>query len=67
MKNRIVNRDPANLAALPGISIPCGLGDDGLPVGLQILAPRWEEERLLRLALRLESALAFADRHAPPS
>jgi aspartyl-tRNA(Asn)/glutamyl-tRNA(Gln) amidotransferase subunit A len=40
----------ANLAGLPAISIPCGLTSAGLPVGLQLLAPPFEEERLLRAA-----------------
>jgi len=39
-----------NLAGLPGISIPCGFTRAGLPVGLQIFAPAFEEERLLRVA-----------------
>ncbi|HLN30513.1 MAG TPA: Asp-tRNA(Asn)/Glu-tRNA(Gln) amidotransferase subunit GatA [Gemmataceae bacterium] len=39
-----------NLAGLPGISIPCGFTGSGLPVGLQILAPPFEEEKLLRVA-----------------
>ncbi|MGO8951378.1 MAG: Asp-tRNA(Asn)/Glu-tRNA(Gln) amidotransferase subunit GatA [Ktedonobacterales bacterium] len=40
---------PANLAGIPGISIPCGFSE-GLPVGLQLLAPAFEEARLLRVA-----------------
>ncbi len=46
----------ANLAGLPGISIPCGLTVAGLPVGLQILAPAFEEEKLLRIARMYEQA-----------
>ncbi len=47
----------ANLAGLPGISIPCGqVTEDGktLPIGLQLLAPPFEEERLLRAARMYE-------------
>ena len=40
----------ANLAGVPGISVPCGLSSDGLPIGLQLLGPYWSEARLLRLA-----------------
>jgi aspartyl-tRNA(Asn)/glutamyl-tRNA(Gln) amidotransferase subunit A len=40
----------ANLAGIPGISIPCGFTKAGLPIGLQILAPPFEEEKLLRVA-----------------
>src|SRR5258708_4989037 len=39
-----------NLAGLPGISIPCGFTKSGLPIGLQILGPAFEEENLLRIA-----------------
>jgi aspartyl-tRNA(Asn)/glutamyl-tRNA(Gln) amidotransferase subunit A len=44
----------ANLAGIGGISIPCGLTKSGLPIGLQILAPPFEEERLLRVARMFE-------------
>ena len=44
----------ANLAGLPAISVPCGLSSGGLPIGLQLLAPPFEEERLLRAARMYE-------------
>ncbi|MBM4077550.1 MAG: Asp-tRNA(Asn)/Glu-tRNA(Gln) amidotransferase subunit GatA, partial [Planctomycetes bacterium] len=44
----------ANLAGLPGISIPCGFTSAKLPVGLQLQAPPFEEERLLRAARMFE-------------
>ena len=40
----------ANLAGIPGLSIPCGLTTSGLPIGLQLLAPAFAEETLLRTA-----------------
>ncbi|HTU92563.1 MAG TPA: Asp-tRNA(Asn)/Glu-tRNA(Gln) amidotransferase subunit GatA [Gemmataceae bacterium] len=46
----------ANLAGLPGISIPCGFTKAGLPIGLQILAAPFEEEKLLRIARMFERA-----------
>jgi aspartyl-tRNA(Asn)/glutamyl-tRNA(Gln) amidotransferase subunit A len=46
----------ANLAGVPGISIPCGLSDDGLPVGFQLMAPHWGEPALFRLAHAYEQA-----------
>lgn len=44
----------ANLAGLPGISIPCGFTQSGLPIGLQLQAAPFEEERLLRAARMYE-------------
>ena len=44
----------ANLAGIPGISIPCGFDDKNLPIGLQILSPAFGEEKLLRIALMYE-------------
>jgi aspartyl-tRNA(Asn)/glutamyl-tRNA(Gln) amidotransferase subunit A len=46
----------ANLAGLPGISIPCGFTQAGLPIGLQLLAPPFAEEMLLRIARMYETA-----------
>lgn len=45
-----------NLAGLPGISLPCGLSSEGLPIGLQMIAPAFEEGRLLRVAHAYEQA-----------
>lgn len=47
---------PSNLAGHPAISVPFGVGDDGLPVGAQLLAPALEEGALLRAAAVLEAA-----------
>ena len=47
-----------NLALAPGISVPCGTGRNGLPVGLQIVAPRLHDRPLLAMAQRAELALA---------
>jgi len=49
-----------NLAGLPGLSIPCGLTKTGLPIGLQIVGRRFDEETVLRLAWALEADLRFA-------
>ena len=46
----------ANLAGVPGVSVPAGLSGDGLPIGLQLLAPWGEEARLLDAAGRVEDA-----------
>ncbi len=45
----------ANLAGLPGISLPCGFSAEGLPIGLQLQAPPLQEERLLRAAHMFQS------------
>ncbi len=46
----------ANLAGIRGISIPCGFTTAGLPIGLQIIAPPFAEEKLLRVARMYEAA-----------
>jgi aspartyl-tRNA(Asn)/glutamyl-tRNA(Gln) amidotransferase subunit A len=49
---------PANLAGVPGLSLPSGLADeDGLPTGFQILAPATADDRLYRVGAALEAAL----------
>jgi aspartyl-tRNA(Asn)/glutamyl-tRNA(Gln) amidotransferase subunit A len=55
---------PANLAGVPAISIPCGLDDAGLPIGLQLTAPALDEATVLRAAHALEVDLAL-DLRAP--
>jgi aspartyl-tRNA(Asn)/glutamyl-tRNA(Gln) amidotransferase subunit A len=47
---------PASLAGTPAISVPCGLSD-GLPVGLQVMAPAQADERCFRVAAAFESAV----------
>ena len=44
----------ANLAGIPGISVPCGISASGLPIGLQLLTGPFEEEKLLRAARMFE-------------
>jgi aspartyl-tRNA(Asn)/glutamyl-tRNA(Gln) amidotransferase subunit A len=53
-----------NLAGLPGISVPCGLSE-GLPVGLQVLAPQWREDVALRVARAYEMASGLRAGVAP--
>jgi aspartyl-tRNA(Asn)/glutamyl-tRNA(Gln) amidotransferase subunit A len=45
-----------NLAGLPGMSVPCGFGDNNLPVGLQLIGKAFDEETLLRVAHCYEQA-----------
>ena len=52
---------PANLAGIPGISVPSGLADeDGLPAGFQILAPAMRDDRLYAVGAALEARLTAA-------
>ena len=46
----------ANLAGIPAVSIPCGLTATGLPIGLQLMAPPFAEDRLLRIAHAYQQA-----------
>ncbi len=48
---------PVNLAGVPGMSVPAGLSDDGLPVGFQVIAPAREDARLYRVAGAVEAML----------
>jgi aspartyl-tRNA(Asn)/glutamyl-tRNA(Gln) amidotransferase subunit A len=49
----------ANLAGVPGISVPCGLSSEGLPIGMQLLGPYWSEGTLLRLAYAYQQPHPF--------
>jgi aspartyl-tRNA(Asn)/glutamyl-tRNA(Gln) amidotransferase subunit A len=46
--------EPSSLAGLPAISIPCGLDQTGMPIGLQLMGPQFEEGRILDLAHQFE-------------
>ena len=45
---------PASMAGMPAISVPCGENGDGLPLGLQVIAPRLQEGRMFSVAAQLE-------------
>ena len=45
-----------NIAGLPGISIPCGVGNDGLPIGMQLIGNTFGEARLLNIAYKYEQS-----------
>lgn len=47
---------PVNLAGLPGISIPCGVDRNNLPVGIQLIGKAWDEATLFQVASAYESA-----------
>lgn len=54
----------ANLAGIPGISVPCGLSSDGLPIGMQLLGPYWSESLLFQLAHAYQTANEITARPA---
>lgn len=60
------NADGASIAGLPSISIPAGLSDQGLPVGLELDGPAGGDRRLLQVAASLEAVLGFASRPPRP-
>ena len=51
---------PINLAGLPAASVPCGFDRDGLPIGLQVVAPWLEEACIFRIAAAFEAARPWA-------
>jgi len=54
-----------NLAGVPGISVPCGFDRNNLPIGLQILAPAFGEEKLLRIARMFENQTDWHKKKPP--
>ncbi|MBN93872.1 MAG: Asp-tRNA(Asn)/Glu-tRNA(Gln) amidotransferase GatCAB subunit A [Deltaproteobacteria bacterium] len=51
---------PSSLAGLPAISVPAGADGKGLPWGIQVIAPHWEEGSMFQFATRIESHVASA-------
>jgi aspartyl-tRNA(Asn)/glutamyl-tRNA(Gln) amidotransferase subunit A len=47
---------PCNLSGEPAMSVPFGVGDDGLPVGVQVMAPSLHEATMFRVAAAIEAA-----------
>jgi aspartyl-tRNA(Asn)/glutamyl-tRNA(Gln) amidotransferase subunit A len=56
----------ANMTGVPAISIPCGFDREGLPVGLQLMAPNLEETRLLRIARAFQAETDYHLRRPTP-
>jgi len=52
----------ANLAGIPGLSLPCGFTDNNLPIGLQMMGPHFAEARLLQAAYAFEQAAGICGR-----
>ena len=51
-----------NLAGVPACSVPCGLATNGLPLGMQVVGPRFSDMRVLQLAKHIESAAGINNR-----
>jgi aspartyl-tRNA(Asn)/glutamyl-tRNA(Gln) amidotransferase subunit A len=56
---------PFNVSGLPAVSVPCGLSDDGLPMGLQVVGRPFDESMVLRVAYGYEQTARFIDRRPP--
>ena len=54
-----------NVAGLPGISIPCGVDSQGLPIGMQIIGNKFEEETILKAAYAFEQEINFREKYKP--
>ncbi len=54
-----------NIAGLPGISIPCGVDKQGMPIGMQLIGNRFCEETILNAAYTFEQATKFRDNYKP--
>ncbi len=54
-----------NIAGLPGISIPCGVDKEGMPVGMQIIGNKFCEETILNAAYTFEQKIKFRENHKP--
>jgi aspartyl-tRNA(Asn)/glutamyl-tRNA(Gln) amidotransferase subunit A len=53
---------PASLAGVPGLNVPCGFDDQHLPIGMQLIAPAFQEDRLLRVGHAYEQATEWHTR-----
>ena len=54
-----------NIAGLPGISIPCGVDKEGMPIGMQLIGNKFQEETILNAAYTFEQAIKFRENYKP--
>ena len=54
-----------NIAGLPGISIPCGVDSEGLPIGMQIIGKKFDEETIIKAAYAYEQETNFREKYKP--
>ena len=56
---------PINVAGVPAISIPCGLSENGMPIGMQIIGKHFDEETILNVAYTYEQKTKFREKYKP--
>lgn len=56
---------PVNIAGLPGISIPCGVNSEGMPIGFQLIGKAFGEETILNAAYAYEQKVKFREKYKP--
>ena len=54
-----------NIAGLPGISIPCGVDSKGMPIGMQLIGKKFDEETILNTAYAFEQEFKFREKYQP--
>ena len=54
-----------NIAGLPAISIPCGVNSEKMPIGMQLIGNKFEEEKILNAAYTFEQAVGFRKKYQP--
>ena len=54
-----------NIAGLPGISIPCGVNGENMPIGMQLIGNKFEEEKILNTAYAFEQEYKFREKYQP--
>ena len=54
-----------NIAGLPAISIPCGVDSQGMPIGMQLIGNKFEEETILNVAYAMENEIKFRENYKP--
>ena len=54
-----------NIAGLPGISVPCGVDKEGMPIGMQLIGNKFCEETILNAAYTFEQKIKFKEKYEP--
>ena len=54
-----------NIAGLPAISIPCGVDSEGMPIGMQLIGNKFQEETILNAAYTFEQKIKFRENYSP--